>query len=82
MGPISFEQTNIKIAEHQDEYLTLPAHYNKEKGVVTSCWKMSFKERLRVLLNGRVFLQNLTFGQPLQPIKMSVRNPLIKNTGT
>lgn len=67
-------EANTVFAENQDEYLPLPAYFDGD--VVTSCWRLSFVERIKVLFRGRVFLQVLTFGTPLQPIKMSVDNPV------
>jgi len=72
MQPIDFEHTNCKIAEDQKEYITLPAYKTTDDlGMVVSCWKMSFMERLRVLFTGRVYLSVLTFNKTLQPQKVS-----------
>lgn len=78
MKPIDFEESTIKIAEHQDEYITLPAHVD-ETGVVTSCWEFTFKERLSILFGSPLFLSQMTFGKSLQPQLPMVDNP-IKST--
>ena len=75
MKPINFSITNTIYAEAQDEYMDLPAHRN-EDGVVTTCWEMSLWERFLVLISGRVYLQTLTFGQALQPQKISIELPM------
>ena len=75
MKAIKFKQSDIEIAKDQDQYITLPAHIGRD-GVVTSCWSLSRKERVKVLLSGRLFLQVYAFGSPLQPLKMSIDNPL------
>lgn len=75
MKIIKFKECNIVYAENQPEYLPLPSH-KSDDGRVTSCWGLSFLERLRVTLTGRIYLQVLTFNNPLQPLKMSVSNPL------
>jgi len=62
------------IAEHQDEYQTLPA-YRSENGIVLTRWKMSLKERLRALFYGDVYLLVWTFNRPLQPVKLQVEKP-------
>ena len=72
MKPIEFEQQNIVYAKDQKEYLPLPSHKSKS-GVVTSCWKMSFKERLTVLFTGRVYCSLWAFYQPLQPQELKVK---------
>ncbi len=73
MKPVPFPQANVTYAEHQPEYLPLPAC--RELAVpfipVTSCWGMTWRERLRVFFTGRVFVQMLTFGQPLQPLRVT-----------
>lgn len=73
MKPIEFSQQNVVFAKDQPEYLPLPA-YSRD-GEVTSCWGMTWRERLRALLTGRVYLTLLTFGQPLQPQILSTEPP-------
>jgi len=75
MKIIKFSDCNCVYAEHQPEYLPLPAHKDEE-GIVTSCWRPSFIERLKILVFGRIYLQVLTFNKPLQPLKMAVNNPI------
>jgi hypothetical protein len=71
MEVVEFAGCNAVYAKDQPEYLPLPSHRSRD-GIVTSCWKMSFKERLRVLLSGRVYVKILTFNRPLQPLKLTV----------
>jgi len=71
---IKFKGCNVTYAENQPEYLPLPA-YKADDGRVTSCWGLSFFERLKCALAGRIYLQVLTFNKPLQPLKMSVSKP-------
>jgi len=70
-----FKECNVTYAANQPEYIPLPAHKDVE-GCVTSCWSLSFIERIKVLFTGKIFLQCLTFNQPLQPLIMSVSNPV------
>ena len=77
MDVIKFKECNTVYAENQPEYLPLPAH-KTEAGRVTSCWGLSFFERLRIALTGKIYLQVLTFNKSLQPLKMAVKNPLIR----
>jgi len=77
MKPIRFKLVNCTYAENQKPYLPLPAHkFNDEQGRVTTCWQMSFNERLKVLFTGKIYFQTLTFNKPLQPQKLSVEYPL------
>ena len=73
MKPTEFKEQNIVFAKDQPEYQPLPAlRINSPQGEVVSCWRMSIKERLKVLLTGRVWLSLMTFNQPLTPSYMSV----------
>ena len=76
MKIIKFKGCNVTYAKNQPEYLPLPAH-KTEDGRVTSCWGLSVLERLRVALTGRIYLQVLTFNNPLQPLKMLVKNAIL-----
>jgi len=66
MKPIKFPEQNCTYAENQPEYLPLPA-FKDENGVVISCWRLSFRERLRILFKGNIWLSLLTFNKPLTP---------------
>jgi hypothetical protein len=69
MKPTEFKQQNITYAKDQPEYQPLPAFKdpNDPKGEVTSCWKMNFWERIRVLFTGRIWVSLLSFNDPLTP---------------
>lgn len=69
------EKYEIKIAEHQEEYQTLPALKLPDNSVVTR-WRLTWSERLAVLFGGNIFLSIWTFGQPLQPVYLEVHEPL------
>jgi hypothetical protein len=72
MRPIRFQEVNAVYAEDQPEYLPLPV-YKSANGIVTSCWELSLKERLLVLLLGKIYLSQMTFHQPLQPVLVDTR---------
>ena len=68
MKPIEFEEQNTVFGEGQKEYLPLPAFLDDSPyGYVVSCWKLSIKERIQVLIYGRVWLSQMCFHKPLQP---------------
>ena len=74
MKPTEFKHQNIVYAKNQPEYKPLPAlKLDTQEGEVISCWKMSLKERLIVLVTGRVWLSLLSFNKPLIPSFMAVR---------
>lgn len=67
-GPHPKGSNVVIYGENQPEYLALPAlRHNDESGRVTSCWLLSWRDRLRVMWTGRVYLDLLTFKHPIQP---------------
>lgn len=71
-----FPEQNLVVAENQPPYTPMPAYYmGTREGHIVCCWKLSFRERLSVLLSGRVWHQILTFNQPLQPQLLSISKP-------
>lgn len=77
MRAVPFKGQNIVFAKDQPQYIPLPAHKD-EDGIVTSCWEMSFRERIRVLFTGKIYAQIMTFNKQLQPQRISVHNPVGK----
>lgn len=64
----------VVFAKDQPEYLPLPALTDGQ--YVITRWKLSWRERLTCLVRGDLHLGLLTFGRPLQPIRMSVTGEL------
>ena len=56
----------------RDQVEDLPAYRDEPAGVTISCWRMSWRERLRILLAGRVWLQ-LWGSHP--PVHIGGENP-------
>jgi hypothetical protein len=79
MIPIKFPQQNVTFAEDQPQYQPLPA-YRSSEGEVISCWKLSFRERLKVLFGGRLWLRQYTFRALLQPQLPQVESPFVKGS--
>lgn len=74
MKPIKFKECNVTFAKDQPEYNQLPAFKdNGPEGEVVTCWKLTFKERLRILFKGKVWLCLLSFNQPLTPSFMTTK---------
>lgn len=65
MKPLKFKGHNIVFGENQKEYQPLPALY--DSGTVITCWKLSWRERLKILFTGKFWLSQMTFGDALQP---------------
>jgi hypothetical protein len=77
MKPIPFEGCNTVVAKDQPEYGNMPGLvFGDESGTKLFCWKLTWKERLIVLLTGRLWQFMLTFGLPQQPQSFHVLNPL------
>jgi hypothetical protein len=67
------------LAKDQPEYLPLPvAHVEYTDGTrsMISRYRLTWFERLRLLFTGDVWWEQLTFGQPLQPQKLHLHEPL------
>lgn len=72
MKPVNFKHQNVVFAKYQPEYQPLPAlKLDTPQGEVISCWQMSFKERIKVLFTGKVWLSFCSFNKPLTPSYMS-----------
>lgn len=56
MKPIKFKEANVTFAEHQPQYLSLPAHKSKD-GQVISCWQPTIFESLKLLFGGKIYLR-------------------------
>jgi hypothetical protein len=68
MKPIEFPEHNVVYAKDQPEYLPLPAFKSSDPmGQVVSCWQLSFRERLRILFTGKLWVMLATFHKPLTP---------------
>ena len=49
MRPTKFKEHNVIYAKNQAEYQQLPA-LKGEDGTVISCWKLSWKEKIKLLI--------------------------------
>lgn len=67
----------VTLARNQPEYLQLPVFRRAQdpSGVLTSRWRLTWRERFRVFISGVVFVQVMTFCEPMQPIKPSIEKP-------
>lgn len=84
MKPISpvvagFEKFETVYGADQPEFIPLPAlRTSTAEAVIFSRWRLSWRERLRVLCRGDVFLLVMTFGNPLQPTLVSTEAPKLE----
>jgi hypothetical protein len=74
--PVRFPEQNVVYAKDQPEYLPLPALRGPSpEHVVVSRWAFSWRERLKILVFGKMWLSSLTFGGALQPLLPEVDRP-------
>lgn len=62
-------------AKDQPPYIPLPA-FRDDDGTVVTRWRLTFRERVRVLFGGSIWLSVLTFNTPLQPVKLTAECPV------
>ena len=77
--PSSPHIREVILAEDQPQYNPLPvAHIRYSDGTIAmiSCYRLTVRERLRILFGGKVWWEQLTFGHPLQPQKLYLQEPL------
>jgi hypothetical protein len=77
MDLIEFPEQTVVYAKDQPEYRPLPAHRHPHdpQGRITCCWRLTWRERLRVLFTGRIWHQILTFNTSLQPQLLLTEKP-------
>lgn len=66
--------TFVEYAKNQPQYRGLPARVD-EQGVAITCWTLTWRERVKMALLGKFYLTIMTFHQPLQPIKLTMKRP-------
>lgn len=71
MKAIKFKQAN-KVLKGEGCY-DLHAHYDKE--TITFCWKLSFRERLKILFTGKIWHFVWSRNCIIQPVAMEVNCP-------
>jgi hypothetical protein len=77
MKAVEFKEVNLRIAENQPEYQTLPVHMNYDHPTheATMCFELDEDEKKQVAETGKIWLGVLTFGKPFHPIGMSLMKP-------
>jgi len=75
--PVSPVLSNIElsnqiiIAKDQPQYKPLPAIYLNSDEILTR-WKIPFWQRVWLVMAGSIYLDYLTFGRPIQPMKVLI----------
>ena len=68
MKAVEFKNQNVIIAEHQDEYTSLPAHVDRNIGTVTMCFELDDDEIIELNSSRKLWLTLWTFNKAMQPI--------------
>lgn len=71
MEPVKFPEVNATFGEGQPQYEPLPVLLYPD-GQAVSCWQLSEEEKACVAETGQIWLSQLTFNRPLQPVFMTV----------
>ena len=88
MNPTTFPESTKTLAKPRsmtdEECGPLPVYVTDEDdfaiGVVISCWRMSWRERLSALLSGRVWL-SVWSGVTQPPVALTVKRTIFGKTG-
>jgi len=66
----------VLVAEHQEEYMVMPAIFlHDNTGTILTRWRLTWKDRLKILLTGNIWVWMMAFGQRIQPIKLTADKP-------
>ena len=73
----NFPEQTVVIAKDQPEYKPLPSYRFSDdpQGRIVCCWKLSWTDRIKILLRGVLWHQVLTFNNPLQPQLLTPDKP-------
>jgi hypothetical protein len=67
------ESIEVLLGKGQDEYIPLPAVWLELKcRPMVTRWRLEPEERAAVAAGADVVLQQLTFGQPFQPVNLQI----------
>jgi hypothetical protein len=80
MKPVSpvvegFEKYEIVLAKDQPEYRPLPALHLEGHKLTLTRWQPTWKERLRLIFGGSVYLWTWTYGHSFHPTSLEIRKP-------
>jgi len=71
----------VVFAKDQREYIPLPANISRDlHGSVETRWRLTWREWFKLLFGADVYLNILTFRNPLQPILLTVGEHHDNNT--
>lgn len=76
MIPVKFPEANAVLGAAQDDYEPLPIRrFDGPEGRVVMCFRLSPAELEEIARTRTLWIQQLTFDQPFQPIALSTQRP-------
>ena len=69
MNPIEFKGQNVILGKDQPEYKNIPA-LRFAGGEIITCWELADEDILEIVRHKRIYVSQLTFRAPLQPLKV------------
>jgi len=75
MTPIEFDEQNVVWAKNQPPLLPLPAY--SDKTMTVTKWRLSWRERVKILWTGTLWFQQRNLGKPLQAQLPTVDYPFV-----
>jgi len=82
MKLIEFDEQTVVIAKPQ--YLPMPAYVDEHSptGEIVVCWQLTWRERLQVLMRGKLWHSIWTFGGSVQPVRLTTDKPAMPTQET
>lgn len=80
MNPIKFKESNktLLAPKGMENCVDLHTHVLIGHPVITSCWGMTWRDRVRALFTGRIWLQVWTQAGTHEPMSVFTENPFPK----
>ena len=76
MIPVQFPEANAVLAREQGEYEPMAVHlFPGHERRVACCFRLSDAEIEEIVRTRTLWVQQLTFGRPFQPIALSTQRP-------
>ena len=76
MKAVKFKEQNIEMGKDQPQHETLPA-CRTDDGIIISCWKFTWKEKIKILFGKPIWLWQYTFNHGMNPISLDMDYPEI-----
>lgn len=71
-----FPEANAVLGSSQEEYEPIPVkRFDGTEGRIAMCFRLSPAELDEIARTRTLWIQQLTFGQPFQPIALSTQKP-------